>query len=103
MKPNYESLKAFFEAGNRVTKEQVMTVFGLDEREARDLIAEVAKELPIVALPSRAGYRMAKDPSDPADVSEVMATLADHESRRRKLNRRDRPLRAFMRQARARN
>ena len=32
------------------------------------MIAEVANELPIIALPSHAGYRMACDPSNPLDV-----------------------------------
>ena len=99
-KLNYESLRDFFRAGNRVPKEQVMQVFGVEEREARDMIAEVANELPIIALPSHAGYRMACDPSNPLDVSEVLATLMDHQSRCRKLKKRDRPLMEFVRRAR---
>ena len=76
-----------------VTKEDVMRAFGVGERLARDMISEIAKVKPVIALSDRRGYRVALRVDDMRDARHA---LADIRSRQREMERRALMLEQFL-------
>lgn len=64
----------------KVTKREVMQMFGVGERVARDMLSEVAKRSPVIALSDGSGYRIV-DITNPIDVAD--ARHAYNENRKR--------------------
>lgn len=54
--------------GQALTKAEVMRAFGVNERTARDMLSEVAKRAPVIALSDSKGYRVAVRKEDREDV-----------------------------------
>lgn len=76
-----------------VTKGEVMKMFGIGERGARDMISEVAKVRPVISLSDKAGHRVAKEIDDMPDARHA---LADIRSRQSELERRALMLEKFL-------
>lgn len=76
-----------------VTKEDVMDIFRVSERIARDMIVEVAKVRPVISFSDKRGYRVA---CRPEDLTDARHALLDIRSRQSELERRALMLEQFL-------
>ncbi len=76
-----------------VTKEDVMGMFGVGERVARDMISEIAKVRPVISFSDRRGYRVA---CRPEDLTDARHALLDIRSRQSEMERRALMLEQFL-------
>lgn len=76
-----------------VTKEDVMDIFRVSERIARDMIAEVAKVRPVISFSDKRGYRVA---CRPEDLTDARHALLDIRSRQSEMERRALMLEQFL-------
>lgn len=81
----YNTLKKGFH-----TKQELMDIFGLGERQIRMLVTEVSHRFPIISVSgSNCGYKMA---TSKEDLELVENSLAELSSRREELEKRMQPL-----------
>ena len=84
----YNTLKKGFH-----TKQELMEIFGLGERQIRMLVTEVSHRFPVISTSgTNAGYRLATSIDD---LEEVEHTWAELSSRMEELEKRIKPLIAF--------
>lgn len=84
----YNTLKKGFH-----TKQELMEIFGLGERQIRMLITEVSHRFPVISTSgTNAGYKLARTVED---LQEVEHTWAELSSRMEELEKRIKPLIAF--------
>ena len=76
-----------------VLKSEIQTSFKLHERVVRDLIATVAKKVPVISLSSETGYKLAKTENDLEATFNARKELA---SRRVEMLAREKPLINFI-------
>lgn len=84
----YNTLKRGFH-----TKQELMDIFGLGERQIRMLITEVSHRFPVISVSgSNAGYKLARDKED---LELVEYTWGELSSRIEELEKRIKPLIEF--------
>ena len=79
----------------RVTKEDVMGMFNVGERVARELIAEVAKRVPVLSVSNERGYRVLCK-GTPADYQEALHAYNENKKRAEEILKRNDPLADFL-------
>lgn len=75
----------------KVTKQEVMAMFDVGERVARDMLSEVAKKCPVIALSDGKGYRIA-NLSSPEDMREAKHAYNENRKRAEEILKRNIPL-----------
>lgn len=90
---NKENVYVLLASHTVMTKKQIAIALGVkynatNERQIRRVIAELAKEVPIIATSDTAGYSLAT----PYSLAEVRHQLAEFDSRIRQLEARKKPL-----------
>lgn len=75
----------------KVTKQEVMAMFDVGERVARDMLSEVAKKCPVIALSDGKGYRIAHL-SSPEDMREAKHAYNENRKRAEEILKRNIPL-----------
>lgn len=76
-----------------VTKRQVMDIFAVSERTARDMLSEVAKRAPLISVSDTAGYRIAVTPRDVGDAKHA---YNENKKRAEEILKRNEPLEKFL-------
>lgn len=76
-----------------VTKQEIMTKYGVHERVARDMISEIAKRAPIISTSDNKGYRIATAYQDLGDVRHAHN---ENSKRAGEILKRNIPLEEFM-------
>lgn len=79
----------------RVSKQQIMTYFGVGEREARRMTSIISWVYPLVSVSDRKGGKIA---TDSAELEDVVHALRENLKRMREISKRNAPLVKFMRQ-----
>jgi hypothetical protein len=97
LKERCDTVTKFFQEQNYVTKKDIATLLNWEypkrERSVRDIIANIAKELPIIATSDATGYKLAKTPEDKELVKHTLHELGKRVS---ELNMRLTPLESFL-------
>lgn len=91
------SLVRLLRNGN-VTKQQVMDIFKVSERTARDMLSEIAKRAPLISVSDTSGYRIAVQPSD---IGDAMHAYNENKKRAEEILKRNAPLEKFIEEKRA--
>ena len=71
-----------------VTKQEIMTIFSVPERTARDMVAEIAQRCPVIALSNGKGYR-AVDITNPADFADAVHCYNENRKRAEEILKRN--------------
>lgn len=79
----------------RVTKEDVMGMFQVSDRVARELIAEVAKRVPVLSVSNERGYRVLCK-GTPTDYQEALHVFNENKKRAEEILKRNDPLADFL-------
>ena len=79
----------------RVTKEQVMGMFNVSDRTARELIAEVAKRVPVLAVSNERGCRVLCK-ANPQDNRDALHVFNENRKRAEEILKRNDPLADFL-------
>ena len=75
----------------KVTKQEVMQMFETSERTARDMLSEVAKKCPVIAVSDGKGYRIV-NMSIPDDMREAQHAYNENRKRAEEILKRNIPL-----------
>ena len=75
----------------KVTKEEVMSMFGTNERTARDMLHEVALKCPVISVSNERGYRIANGGS-PEDIRAARHAYNENRKRADEILKRNSPL-----------
>lgn len=75
----------------RVTKEEVMSMFGTNERTARDMLREVALKCPVISVSNERGYRIANRGA-PEDMRAARHAYNENRKRADEILKRNIPL-----------
>lgn len=76
-----------------ITKQDVITSFGVDERTARDMLPEIAKRCPLVSMSDKKGYRIATNTDD---IEDAMHAFNENKKRAAEILKRNQPLERFI-------
>lgn len=78
------------------TKEELAQHFNINERTVREMVAELGKRQPVIAVSDNTGYRLAQKMKDYDDVKHAWAEI---DSRIEELEKRKKPLIRFIEKA----
>lgn len=92
---NKEKLNALYKlmCKQNVTKQMVMQIFKINERTARDMISEIAKRAPVIAVSDSKGYRIAVSIKD---TNEAKHAFLENKKRAEEIMKRNAPLKQFL-------
>lgn len=76
-----------------MTKQEVMSRFDVPERTARDMISEIAKRVPVIALSDSKGYRIAVTEDD---IEDAKHAFFENRKRSGEIEKRNKPLIDFL-------
>lgn len=79
--------------GGRISKQQLATYLGCEERQARHVISGLSKNVPVISTSYVKGYKVGTHHSE---MEEAMQALAELDSRIRELILREVPLKKFV-------
>lgn len=71
-----------------VTKQEIMTIFTVSERVARDMISEIAQRCPVISLSNGKGYR-AVDITNPLDYADAVHCYNENRKRAEEILKRN--------------
>ncbi len=80
-----------------VTKQEIMRIYGVSERTARDMVSEIAKRVPIISLSNGKGYRRINRSAPEAnDVADARHAYNENRKRAEEILKRNDPIADFL-------